>query len=252
MNCYIISAGYNANINAINCIESVQKQTENFKMHFYINDMSNDNTHDIVNNHMYKNNLKNFTYINNKQKKYRLKNIHDIVMTLKDDPEGIVLLLDGDDWFSRIDVIEKVIKKYNEKDYEYVYTNWVYSHAPILGISKEIPDNNFEPYKDPWITSAMATFKVKTFLKIPTSNFLDENGEYFKLATDQAYILPILTILKKESGDYSKVGFINEPLYVYQFIENEKRRRYTEEGNKERVIGHNSSLLIRERGFLDE
>jgi len=39
---------------------------------------------------------------------------------------------------------------------------------------------------------------------------------------------------------------------VYQFIENEKRRRVDTEGKWEREEAFNASTYIKKRGFLDE
>ena len=129
----------------------------------------------------------------------------------------------------------------------------MYSHNNKLGISKPIPGNDWNAYRDPWITSAMATFKVKTYKSVPKSNFLDENGEYFKMGTDHAYVLPMAHMLKEKHGDYRGVGFIDAPLYVYQFVENEIRRRmHSEEGHWETKTAAESSSFIRRRGFLSD
>ena len=247
-NVYIISCQRNANVFVTNCIESVSQQTVLPQKHIVIDDCSSDNTNEILSNIASHNTC--LDVIINVDRKYRLKNIYDAVINLPDD--SIVCLLDGDDWFASPDVIEKICEQYEDPGVEYVYTNWQYSHAPIVGISKPIPGAEWDPYESEWITSAMGTFRARWFKSIPVSNFLDRTGQFFKMGTDQAYILPMLHMLKKRDGDYRGAKFINEPLYVYQFIENEKRRRIDSEGNWERETASQSSVLIRERGFLSE
>jgi glycosyltransferase involved in cell wall biosynthesis len=251
---YVISCAYKANRFAANCIESVAQQTILPVKHFYIDDMSDDEyaTTKEAEGIIKKNNYHHVELITNSARKHRLKNIHDAIQTIEN-PEAIVMLLDGDDWFSVKNAIEIVKSRYNDnKKLEYVYTNWMYSHNNQLGISKPIPSKNFNGYKDPWVTSAMATFKVKTFKSIPKSNFLDWEGGWIKMGTDQAYILPILYMMKERDSDYSAVDFINYPLYVYQFLENTGRPRSDSFGEYYRNLAHKTSVYIRERGFVDE
>jgi len=251
---YVISCAYKANKFAVNCIESVAQQTVLPEKHYYIDDMSEDenkttlSAKDIIE----KNNYRHVELITNKSRKHRLKNIYDVIETIND-PEAVIMLLDGDDWFSIKNAIEIILNRYDKNNkLEYVYTNWMYSHNNQLGISRPIPDNSFNGYLDPWVTSAMATFKVKTFKSIPRVNFLDWNNEWIKMGTDQAYILPILHILKTKYGDYSAVDFIDVPLYVYQFLENSGRPRSDSFGSYYRELAHKTSVFIRKRGFVNE
>ena len=253
-NVYVISCAYKANRFANNCIKSVADQTVLPKVHYYIDDKSDDNnqTSEEAKNIISQNKYDHVKLIINKERQHRLKNINDIIESI-DDPEGIIMLLDGDDWFSIKNAIEFIQKTYEENPkLEYVYTNWMYSHNNQIGISKPIPNSNFNGYKDPWITSAMATFKIKTFKKIPKSNFMDWDGEWIKMGTDQAYILPILHILKNRDGNYRSVGFIDYPIYVYQFIENTGRPRSDSFGEYYKNLAHKTSVFIRKRGYLNE
>lgn len=251
---YVISCAYKANKFAVNCIESVAQQTILPNKHFYIDDMSEDDdaTTNAAKKIIEEKNYNHVELISNKKRKHRLKNIYDAIQTIEN-PEAIVMLLDGDDWFSVDRTIEIIKNSYEQNQkLEYVYTNWMYSHNNQLGISKQIPNNEFNGYKDPWITSAMATFKVKTFKNIPISNFLDWNNEWIKMGTDQAYILPILHMLKDRDKNYSAVGFINYPLYVYQFLENTGRPRSDSFGEFYKDLAHKTSVFLRKRGFLND
>lgn len=251
---YVISCAYKANKFAVNCIESVAQQTVKPVKHFYIDDMSDDEnrTTEAAKNIIESNKYEHVDLITNSIRKHRLKNINDIIEKI-DDPEAVVMLLDGDDWFSVNNAIEIVKQAYeSDEKLEYVYTNWMYSHNNQLGISRKIPSKEFNGYKDPWVTSAMATFKVKTFKRIPKQNFLDWENNWIKMGTDQAYILPILHQLKERDGDYRSVKFINYPLYVYQFIENTGRPRSDSFGEYYRNLAHKSSVFIRKRGFVNE
>ena len=139
---YVISCAYKANKFAVNCIESVAQQTVKPVKHFYIDDMSDDEnrTTDAAKNIIESNKYEHVDLITNSIRKHRLKNINDIIEKI-DDPEAVVMLLDGDDWFSVNNAIEIVKQTYeSDKKLEYVYTNWMYSHNNQLGISREIPN----------------------------------------------------------------------------------------------------------------
>lgn len=249
MSINIISCQRNANKFSINCLESVRLQTQKVEKHIFIDDLSSDDTQRIVDEYLKTFGNENVFFEKNTKRKYRLQNIIDAMKHFKDD--DIVCLLDGDDWLSTERALEIIDRAYQDNPhFEYIYTNWMYSHNQQIGISRPIPNNDWDAYRDPWITSAMATFKVGAFRQIPHSNFLDSNGEYFKMGTDHAYILPLTHVLKEKWGDYRSIGFIDMPLYVYQFIENEARRRVDIEGNWERETAHDAATFIRRRGFV--
>jgi len=192
---------------------------------------------------------KHLDIIINERRKYKIRNIIDIISRYGFGPEDVIIVIDGDDWVKE-DCIEKVISKYKSGKYDYIYTNWEYSHNQEIGISKPIPNDDWNPYANEWRTSALSSFKVGLWNKINKKNFLDISGNFFKVACDQAYILPMLEILRTENNGYSRVGFINEPLYVYQFNENPHRLRLSENGVKDSYLGSVSSKFIRHRGFI--
>jgi len=258
----VFSASYNSHKFSVNCIESVARQTVVPHEHFYIDDCSKDDTVD----HIKENSERLFSLIDNRDykasikirgnkegvyQKYKLLNLYEYVTECE--PDDIICILDGDDWLSSEDALEKVLKAYEDPSIKYAYTNWLFSHNGEIGISKHIPSNNWNPYENPWVTSAMSTFKVSEFLKIPIANFLRWDYKWFRMGCDQAYILPILYQLWKENGNYDAVKFIDEPLYTYQFTENPNKLRNdkTEESTDMRVDAYNSVEFIKKRGYVN-
>ncbi len=69
------------------------------------------------------------------------------------------------------------------------------------------------------------------------------------MGCDQAYVLPILHQIYRETGSYDTVKFIDEPLYVYQFTENPNKPRDNNDGGM-RMDAHNSVTFIKQRGYL--
>ena len=254
----VFSASHNSHKYCINCIESVAQQSLSPYEHFYVDDCSKDDTLVWLERHhksvyesvgeRYNLEIQIRKETRPGDRKYKLLNLYEYVSRC--DGDDIICVLDGDDWLATTDVLEKVAEQYRDPSVRYVYTNWKYSHDDQLGISQAIPDNDWNPYGSPWITSAMSTFKASEFLKIPVLNFLRWDSKWFTMACDQAYVLPILWQLRESDGDYRAVRFIDEPLYVYQFLQNPNKQRHGEENIVRALDADRSSKFLRQRGYL--
>tara|TARA_Y100000310_G_scaffold108182_1_gene106624 strand:- start:2154 stop:2900 length:747 start_codon:yes stop_codon:yes gene_type:complete len=244
---YVFSASYNSNVFARACIESVANQTVKVDNHYYIDDGSIDNTRNELQQYLDNPRVALTIRLNN-SRKYKLRNLYDFVQTLSD--EDIVCVLDGDDWLASPEVMMKVQDEYSDPSVDYVYTNWKYSHDESLGISDHIPDAEWSPYKGRWITSALSSFRVQAFKSVPIENFFRWDGMWFTMACDQAYVLPILWQLRERDGDYRAVRFIDEPLYVYQFLQNPNKQRHGEENHVRAFDADRSSKFLRQRGYI--
>lgn len=251
----VFSPSFNSNKFCINCMQSVALQTFSPVEHFYIDDSSEDDTQRWMGiaaenilpviNDRYRLSLVANSGFNSR--KYKLLNLYEYI--LKCDDEDIICVLDGDDWLASADALQKIADAYSDPAIRYVYTNWQYSHNTSGGISELIPGPDWNPYTDRWITSAMSTFKAKEFRKIPFDNFLRWDYKWFTMGCDQAYVLPILHNIRTEEGNYDSVKFIDEPLYIYQFAENQNKPRDKNDGGM-RADAHNSVTFIRNRGYV--
>jgi hypothetical protein len=222
------------------------------KKHFFIDDVSSDETRDIVQGYLASYKADNVEFITRETRAFKTKNVDDIIESI-DDPEGVVLIVDGDDWLSTGRATSILAEKYTSNpQLEYVYSNWVYSHNMKPGISRKIPDESWDPYTGDWITSHLSSFKIKAYKRIPKSNFVDNNGEYFKMACDHACMLPLVKSIKLTYGNYDNIEFLDMPLYFYQFSENESRPRDKDEGIWEAQTAYNSARFIKQRGYLSE
>ena len=258
----VFSSSHNSHRYAVNCIESVARQSIVPYEHYFIDDCSKDDTHEHLNanserlfsliDDRYKITFKALKDTNNPEdRRYKLLNLYEYVTEC--DEDDVICVLDGDDWLANPDVLKKIKEAYEDPKTRYVYTNWIYSHNSELGISKKIPNSEWNPYESEWITSAMSTFKVKEFLKIPMSNFLRWDYKWFSMGCDQAYVLPMLWQIWQEEGNYDSVKFIDEPLYVYQFEENPHKLRKDKDKKSTfmRTDAYNSVEFIRSRGYVN-
>ena len=170
----IVSCFWNASNYVEKCINSVKSQTfKNYKM-FLIDDMSTDSSKDIVKKLIEGDDR--FTFIENTNKKFKLKNFDDLIMdeTLFDD-EDIIVELDGDDWLYNENVLEIINKKYeSNKNLWLTNGSFVYSNGRI-GFSGKA---NYDSVRsDVFMFSHLRTWKTHLWRKIDESSFLDTNGE---------------------------------------------------------------------------
>tara|TARA_Y100000310_G_scaffold33390_2_gene31587 strand:- start:364 stop:1110 length:747 start_codon:yes stop_codon:yes gene_type:complete len=243
----VISTGRNANKFVVNCINSVLTQTIKPKFHTVIDDISDDDTVSYLDRYE---GLAGIDIKINEERKYRLRNIYE--NAIDKNPEDIICIVDSDDWLGKKTALETIKNAYeNNNKLEYVYSRYSLTQGEP-GCSSPIPNDNWNPYSGAWITSHMSTFKVKALREISVDNFLDWNGEWFKIATDHAMTLPILYRLWKRDNGYSAVGFIDEPLYIHTYHGNpSKPRSGTPAADARAALAVKCSTYIKQRGYIE-
>ena len=205
---------YNAESFLPKCIGSIKGQSyTNFEC-VLIDDMSSDDSFRVVKELTIDD--PRFKVIKNDQKRFALGNIASTIESLNCDPEDVVILLDGDDWFSSNLVLSHLNKLYNDKDCWMTYGSYVLYPYGVRGLEpseypKEVMENN-DYRNDKWRASHLRTFKKKVWDKIEHDDLKDTDGDYYKVAYDQAIMLPLLEM----SGP--KCHYISEILHVYNKV----------------------------------
>jgi glycosyltransferase involved in cell wall biosynthesis len=108
----IISCFWNAETYISNCIKTLKNQKDKEFEVFLIDDMSTDKSVEVIKN-LISDDLR-FKLIVNIEKKFKLKNLDDLISTFDD--EDIIVELDGDDFLLGNDVITEIKKIYNNKN----------------------------------------------------------------------------------------------------------------------------------------
>ena len=207
----IIVPFYNASEWISNCIDSLKRQHYNNFRCFLIDDISTDNSVEVINSKI--KNDKRFTLIQNKNKKYALRNIAETIQGFCKDPEEVNILLDGDDWLSSKNVLSYLSNTYTEERCLMTYGSYVYYPTGRRGVEPSeypehvIENNSFR--QDAWRASHLRTFKTKLWSHLNLQDLKDSKGKYYTTAYDQALLLPLLEIC----GDKSR--FIEKILHVY-------------------------------------
>ena len=140
-------------------------------------------------------------------------NIVNTIEKINCKDEDVIILLDGDDWLASSYTLDTLANTYQRRSCLVTYGSYVYSPGGTKGIepskySKEvIEQNSFR--EDIWRASHLRSFKHKLWQKINHEDLKDEDGHYYKMAYDQAIMLPLLEMSGKRSD------YIENILYVY-------------------------------------
>ena len=186
-----------------NCIRTLKSQQDkDFKV-FIIDDISTDNTVEITKSLIVDDNR--FSLIINTEKKFKLKNLDELIPTFED--EDIVIELDGDDFLLNTDVVSDIRRIYSEGDVWLTNGSFMYSSGNQGFSSKCNPDT---VRKDVFRFSHLRTWKTFLWKSIPKDYLKDDNGEYFKSAADVAYTFSLLELAGEEN-----YRFLTKLYYVY-------------------------------------
>jgi len=211
----IVVPMYNVEKWVSNTINTIKKQKyQNFKC-VVIDDISTDSSYAIVEDLIRDDDR--FKLIKNTEKKFALRNIYEGIQYLNPDPEDIIVTVDGDDWLYNYDVLDVVNRAYMDSECFITYGISVYLDDLKKGIvvpngsepfpSRVVSESLFRDYR--WVSSHLRTFKYGLWNKIKKEDLLDENGEFFRMAWDLAFMFPMLEMAQERHR------FISDILYVY-------------------------------------
>lgn len=203
----IVTTLYNAEQYIERCIGSLMGQDfVDFKC-YITDDMSTDNSVNIV-----KKTIENddrFILIENQTKFFQSGNYDQIIRNNPDisDDEPIIEL-DGDDWLPDSKTLTRMNEIYQDKDIWITNGSFVYSDGR-KGFSKK--QENIDKIRQVDFTAShMRTWRAFLWRKIKVEDLKDENGLYWKVAGDLAFLYPMLEM----SGD-KHYKFIDTINYVY-------------------------------------
>lgn len=193
-------------------IDSALNQTYKQFHIIFIDDCSNDATGEAVIARIKEHDKKPLvTVIQNSERIGALKNIYTTVHMCN--PRSIIVLLDGDDQFPHPNVLNYLAKVYRNPDTWMTYGQYMFGPPFRRGHCKQIPGeiiatNSFreDPY---WYSSHLKTFYAELFHRIQAEDFIDQDKKFFSMASDVAFMFPMLEM----AGTHSK--FVSEILYVY-------------------------------------
>ena len=190
------------------CLLSIINQSNKRFQVQVVDDCSSDSSYKIASSICKENN--NFKIFRNNKRIGALNNICNLLSTKIEEPTKTVnLIIDGDDYLYRSDVLNILEAKYMKTNCLITYG----SHISSKGVQgKKYPRlirefNLFRKYF--WYASHLRTFRHDLWLALNPKDLLNKNHEYYSVAWDLAIMLPMLEM----AGNRQE--FISEVLYAY-------------------------------------
>lgn len=170
----------------------------------------------------------------NTEKKWEVANVLRGISMCEDD--DIICRIDADDWLTELDALACLNALYNQTGAEALWTahRWGFTDKNISGPMPPGAD----PYKHPWVSSHLKTFRKKLINNVKDENFRGEDGQYIRRAGDQAIYLPVLY-------NATRRGFV--PRVMYHYTINDVPETYQ---TPDARFQHDEAVFLRARGYV--
>lgn len=203
----IVTTLFNAENYIEKCLSSIKNQTfEDFKC-YITDDLSTDNSVNLVKNFIENDNR--FILIENTEKLYQPGNYDQVIRNnhnINDDE--VIVEIDGDDWLPDSDTLNRINKVYSDKNVWIANGCFKYSTGAPGFSSKQIITNDLRRIR--FTASHIRTWRAFLWRKIKLEDLKDENGVYWKVTGDLSFMYPMLEM----SGD-EHYRFMEDINYVY-------------------------------------
>jgi glycosyltransferase involved in cell wall biosynthesis len=207
----IIIPLYNAEKWLSRCLKTVKAQDyENYRV-VIVNDCSTDNSKSVIENEI--EGFDKFEYITTTENGGALNSTFTAIDHINPDDEDVILVLDGDDWFAKKNVLSILNEAYADNDCLMTYGSYIEYPSNERGkFSKQLPEiviknKIFRLCK--WMTSHLRTFKYKLWKNVRREDVLDPTGKIYAMAGDLPVMFPMLEMAEERSL------FIEDILYIY-------------------------------------
>jgi glycosyltransferase involved in cell wall biosynthesis len=146
----------------------------------------------------------------NEERLFTMANVLHGVERSGAQPEDVIVILDGDDWFATPEALRTIHAAYLQTDCWMTYGSWMPDRPVMPGCWPAYPDGLIDFRNHTWLGTAVRTWKRWLWDLIDDRDFRDEDGRYFRVTEDQATMFPML-----EMSGTAKARHIPEVLMIY-------------------------------------
>jgi glycosyltransferase involved in cell wall biosynthesis len=203
----ILTTLYNAAEYIEQCIGSIMSQSfTDFKC-YITDDLSTDNSVELIENMIEGDDR--FILIKNTEKHYQPGNYDQVIRNnpLIDDNE-ICVEIDGDDWLPNSKTLQLIHDVYQNQNVWITNGSFRYSTGGNGFSQKQVIDDNLRRAR--MTCSHMRTWRAFLWRNIKQEDLKDENGVYWHVTGDLAFMFPMLEMATDEH-----YRFIDDITYVY-------------------------------------
>ncbi len=203
----IVIPTFNAEMFIDLTIKSILKQSYKHFRCYIINDGSVDKTLQIAKKAA--GDDPRFEFISHELKHNPLYSLRKELPNICDKDNDIVVLIDGDDWLYHDGVLELLNNIYQNTEMMLTYGQYITSRDYSIGCSRKL--ENIDDARNPGVNfSHLRTFKYILWRYIREQDLKDNRNEYYAMAGDTAYMLPMI-----EMAGIDRLVYIDRILYCY-------------------------------------
>ncbi len=128
-------------------------------------------------------------------------------------PDDIIIVLDGDDWLIDDEAFALIDRTYAESGCWVTYGSWISNRPERPGLWPPYAAGTTDFRSEPWLGTAVRTWRRWLFDRIDPEAFRDECGDYLRNADDLACMFPLLEMATTERARH-----IERPLMLYNLL----------------------------------
>lgn len=232
-----VAPAYNASLTIKRMLMSVALQTHEDWLILIKDDMSTDGTALLAREIAYRQGFADkIKIVENTEKRWEMRNVLEMIRDPLTKEDDIICRLDADDFLTDLTALQDISTVYDEHKCEALWTahRWADTWKNISGPMSEGAD----PYKHPWVSSHMKTFRRHLIDDVKEENFMNQNGDYCQRTGDQYLYLPVLHNSKKN---------LYFPKVTYYYTIDMKPETFASDDAK---FQQQEGLYLRSRGFI--
>jgi glycosyltransferase involved in cell wall biosynthesis len=153
----------------------------------------------------------------NSERLYSMTNLIRAIQHSGAEPEDLIVILDGDDWFATNQGLQRIVSEYEQHGCWMTYGSWITNDPSRKGLQAGLwpayQEGTTRFRETAWLGTAVRTWKKWLWNLIDDRDFRDGNGDYIQVAEDQATMLPML-----EMSGTSRARHIADVLMIYNRI----------------------------------
>ena len=161
----------------------------------------------------------------NRRRLYPMVNLIRAIERSDAEAEDIIVTVDGDDWLITDRAFERIAATYERYDCWMTYGSWISNDPHKPGRLPAYPDDTADFRSEPWLGTAVRTWKKWLWDLVDDDDFRDASGAYLRITEDLATMFPML-----EMATTRRARHIAEPLMLYnRFSHHDPKRRLADE-----------------------
>lgn len=201
----VLTTTYNCEKFIERCLLSIMSQKFKDFTCYITDDMSTDKTVEIVKQTIREDSR--FILIENHCKFHQPGNYDQVIRFRATNGDEICVEVDGDDWLPNPNVLGNINQVYQDPNVWMTSGSFKY-HDGRLGFAN--PPTHTDVRKQTFTLSHMRTWKAWLWKKIEVADLQDENGNYWEVAGDLAFMFPMFEMCGLEH-----YRFLSEINYIY-------------------------------------